>query len=106
MNEKVSAPHDGIIYNKRKCVNIMKGYLDLKRYAFDVIVNERAYPCEIDLEAADVWDAEDQIRETICSRFARDEDDFKTLFKCAARQFRKEFAAALDRSAIDDVHEA
>ena len=77
----------------------------MKRYAFDVIVNDRPYTCEIDLEADDVWDAEDQIRETICSRFSRDEDDFKILFKCAARQFRKEFAAALDRADIEDVHE-
>lgn len=78
----------------------------MKRYAFDVIVNDRAYPCEIDLEAEDVWDAEDQIRETICSKFSRDDDDFKVLFKCAARQFRKEFASALDRCDIEDVHEA
>lgn len=76
----------------------------MKRYAFDVIVNDKPYTCEIDLEAGDVWDAEDQIRETICSRFSRDEDDFKMLFKCAVRQFRKEFTAALNRAQIEDIH--
>lgn len=76
----------------------------MKRYAFDVIVNDKPYTCEIDLEAVDVWDAEDQIRETICNRFSRDKDDFKALFKCAAMQFRKEFAAALDRADIEDIH--
>ena len=76
----------------------------MKRYAFDVIVNGEPYTCEIDLEAVDVWDAEDQIRETICNRFSRDKDDFKTLFKCAARKFRDEFVVALNHGEIEDIH--
>jgi hypothetical protein len=78
----------------------------LKTYAFDVIVNDTPYTVELALEAADHWDAEEQIRETICSKFSRDNGDFKGLAKQAVHQFVKEFAAALDAGRVQDVHEA
>lgn len=78
----------------------------MKTYAFDVIVNDTPYTVELALEAADHWDAEEQIRATICSKFSRDKDDLKALAKQAVHQFVKEFAAALDAGKVQDVREA
>lgn len=75
----------------------------MKRYAFDVIVNDNPYRCEIDLEADDVWDAESQIRETVCNRYSRDRDDQKDLFKQVVRQFYLEFCKALDSGHVEDI---
>lgn len=77
----------------------------LKQYSFDVIVNDTPYAVSINLEADDHWDAEEQIRETICNRFSRDKDDQRELVKQAAKQFINEFIAALDAGHIEDVRE-
>lgn len=78
----------------------------MKRYAFDVMVGDKPYTCELEMEAADVWDAHDQLRETLCNRYSRDPDDFKTVFKQAKRQFMWNFVKALDAGRVLDVHEA
>lgn len=78
----------------------------MKNYVFDVMVNGNPYSVEIAIEADDHWDAEEQIRETICNRFSRDKDDEKALAKQAAKQFYHEFVKALDCGKIDDVREA
>ncbi len=78
----------------------------MKRYAFDVVVNDHPYICEIDLEADDIWDAKEQIFETICNKYSRDKDDQKVLFKQAARQFYLEFCKALDAGQLEDIRYA
>ncbi len=77
----------------------------MKKFAFDVYVNNVPYTVSMDMEADDHWDAQEQIYETICNEFARDKDDKKFLFKQAAQQFYKEFVEALNNGAIDDVRE-
>lgn len=78
----------------------------MKRYAFDVVVNGKPYTCELNMEAGDVWDAEEQLRETVCNPFSRDADDEKEIFRQAARQFREEFRSALNMARIEDVRPA
>jgi hypothetical protein len=78
----------------------------LKRFAFDVIVNGKPFTCEIDLEADDVWDAEEQIKGTICNRYSRDKDDQKALFRQAVHQFHDDFCKALDCGMVEDIRYA